>query len=97
MNHDHAGNDQYQECSVYLPASSQRMADNGESAVMQLHPAVCQRTSDTGDKHEDFSGIAETVVTQRQPATDIVWYVVKKDEPQGVPSTSIQADIAVEC
>src|SRR5207253_10437671 len=64
------------------PASLQRPADHSSPALAAPCLAVGQHAGYARDEHKYFRGIAEAVVPQRQPASDIVGNMVKKDEPQ---------------
>ena len=77
-----AGEREQQKCDINVPASPQRPADHSAPALAAPCLAVGQRAGYARDEHEYFRGIAEAVVPQRQPASDIVGNMVKKDEPQ---------------
>src|SRR5215217_1723613 len=65
------------------------------------HPAVAHRTSVhecrgiAGDEDENFRRVAETVVTDRDPAHDVGRDVVEKDQPERDPSKQIKPQVAL--
>ena len=81
VNHDGASERQQQKCGIDVPSSPQRTADHAAPALALTCPAVGQRAGHARDKHEYFRGIAEAVVPQRQPASDVVGYMIEKDPP----------------
>ncbi|SIO54088.1 hypothetical protein SAMN05443247_07694 [Bradyrhizobium erythrophlei] len=48
----------------------------------------------TRDEHEYFRGIAEAVVPQREPTSDVVRNMVEKDAPQRDASAGIYSQVA---
>src|ERR1041385_4872058 len=94
VNQDDAAEREQQKCDINVPASPQRPADHSGPALEAQCLAVGQRAGYARDEHEYFGGIAEAVVPQRQPASDVVWDVVKKDEPQRDASAGIYSQVA---
>src|SRR5436189_3770695 len=82
VNQDDAGEREQQKCDINVPASLQRPADHSGPALAATCLAVGQRAGYARDEHEYFRGIAEAVVSQRQPSSDVVGDMVKKDAPQ---------------
>src|SRR2546426_1134988 len=82
VNQDGAGEREQQKRDINVPASPQRPADHSAPALEAQCLAVGQRAGYARDEHEYFRGIAEAVVPQRQPTSDVVRDMVKKDEPQ---------------
>ena len=81
VNHNGASESEQQKCDIDVPAPPQRTADYAAPALAPMSLAVGQRASHPRDEHEYFRGIAEAVVPQRQPASDVVRDMVKKDAP----------------
>jgi hypothetical protein len=94
VNHDGAGEREQQKRDINIPASPQRPADHAGPAPAPPGLAVGQCAGHTRDEHEHFRGIAEAVVTQRQPAPDVVGDMVKKDAPEHDAAAGINAQIA---
>jgi hypothetical protein len=67
---------------INIPTSLQRPGNHSGPALVAPCLAVGQRTGYARDEHEYFRGIAEAVVLQRQPTSDVVGNMVKKDAPQ---------------
>ena len=94
VNQDGAGEREQQKCGINVEASSQRSADHSGPALATPCSAVSQRAGYTRDEHEHFRGIAEAVVPQRQPTSDVVGNVVEKDEPQRDAAAGIYSQVA---
>src|SRR5213593_1810130 len=56
--------------------------------------AVGQRAGYARDEHEYFRGIAEAVVPQRQPTSDVVGDMIKKYPPQRDASAGVYSQVA---
>src|SRR5205814_9303341 len=94
MYQDGAGDHEQQKCDINVPASLQRPADHSGPALAAPCLAVGQRAGYARDEHEYFRGIAEAVVPKRQPASDIVGNMVKKDEPQRDAPAGVYSQVA---
>ena len=94
VNQDGAGEREQQKCDINVPASPQRPADHSGPALAAPCLAVGQRAGYARDEHEYFRGIAEAVVPQRQPTSDVVGNMVKKDAPQRDASAGIYSQVA---
>src|SRR5205809_388202 len=94
VNQDGAGEREQQKCDINVPASLQRPADHSGPALAAPCLAVGQRAGYARDEHEYFRGIAEAVVPQRQPTSDIVGNMVKKDEPQRDAPAGVYSQVA---
>ena len=81
VNHDGASEREQQKCGINVPSSPQRTAYHAAPALAPTRSTVGQRAGHTRDEHEHFRGIAEAVVPQCQPASDVVGDMVKKDAP----------------
>src|SRR3954452_9977142 len=81
VNQDGAGEREQQKCDINVPASPQRPADHAGPALAAPYLAVGQRAGYSRDEHEHFRGIAEAIVPQRQPTSDVVRDMIKKDSP----------------
>ena len=93
VNQNGAGDREQQKRDINIPASAQRSADHPRPALAAPCIAVGQRTGYAGDEHEYFRGIAEAVVPQRQPTSDAVGNVVKKNPPQRDASAGIYSQV----
>ena len=71
------------------------MTDRRPSPGASEHVSVCHRARQPRNKHEDFGGVAESIMAQRKPATDIPWDVVDEDEPECNASAGIEPNVAV--
>src|SRR6266576_3072915 len=96
VNQDGAGEREQQKCYINVPASPQRPADHPGPALEAQCLAVGQRAGYAGDEHEYFRGIAEAVVPQRQPTSDVVGDMVKKDPAQSDTTAGIDAQVAAK-
>ena len=94
VNQDGAGEREQQKCDINVPASPQRPADHSGPTLAAPCLAVGQRAGYARDEHEYFRGIAEAVVPQRQPTSDVVGDMVKKDAPQRDASAGIYSQVA---
>src|SRR5579871_2723178 len=47
-------------------------------------------------EHEEFCGITEAVVTQRNPTDGIVWNVIEKDHPEPEASEEIEPKVPLD-
>ena len=94
VNQDGAGEREQQKCDINVPASPQRPADNSGPSLAASCLAVGQRAGYARDEHEYFRGIAEAVVPQRQPASDVVGDMIKKYPPQRDASAGIYSEVA---
>src|ERR1700741_5630510 len=94
VNQDRAGEREQQKCDINVPASPQRPADHSGPALEAQCLAVGQRAGYARDEHEYFRGIAEAVVPQRQPTSDVVGNMIKKDPPQCDASAGIYSQVA---
>src|SRR2546428_13105153 len=94
VNQDGAGEREQQKCDINVPASLQRPADHSGPALAAPCLAVGQRAGYARDEHEYFRGIAEAVVPKRQPASDVVGNMIKKDPPQCDASAGIYSQVA---
>src|SRR5436190_12215635 len=94
VNQDGARERQQQKCDINIPAPPQRPANHSGPALAAPCPAVGKRTGYAGDEHEYFRSIAEAVVPQRQPTSDVVGNVIKKDPPQCDASAGIYSQVA---
>jgi hypothetical protein len=94
VNQDGAGEREHQKCDVNVPASPQRSAEHSGPALAAPCSAVSQCTGYARNEHEHFRGIAEAVVPQRQPSSDVVGNMVKKDEPQRDASAGVYSQVA---
>src|SRR6478735_813863 len=94
VNHDGASEREQQKCDINVPASLQRPADHSGPALAAPCLAVGQRAGYARDEHEDFRGIAEAVVPQRQPSSDVVGDMVKKDAPQRDAPAGVYSQVA---
>jgi hypothetical protein len=72
-----------QEGGIDFPAAPQRTHHDRAPTLLGQSAAICQHTGVAGHEHKDFGGVAEAVVTQRQPAQHIVWNMIDEDEPEG--------------
>src|SRR5262245_23989048 len=79
VNQDDAGEREQQKCDIDVPASSQRAPDHSDPAFGTPCIAIGQRAGYARDEHEYFRGIAEAVVPQRQPSSDVVGDMVEED------------------
>ena len=70
-----------EKCDINVPSSPQRTAYHAAPALAPTRSTVGQRAGHTRDEHEHFRGIAEAVVPQCQPDSDVVGDMVKKDAP----------------
>src|SRR5450755_865348 len=94
VNQDGASERQQQKCGINIPASPQRPANHSGPALAAPCLAVGQRTGYARDEHEYFRGIAEAVVPRRQPTSDVVGNMIKKDPPQCDASAGIYSQVA---
>ena len=46
-----------------------------------------------GNEHEEFGGIAEAVIAQRQPGHDVVGDVIEEDHPQAEAAEEIEPKV----
>lgn len=81
VTHDGASESEQQKCRIVVPASPQRTADHTRPTIAPTCLAVSQRAGHTREEHEHFRGIAKPIIPQRQPASDVVGDMVKKDAP----------------
>src|SRR5262249_4533481 len=81
-------------CDVDIPTSPQRSVDHSAPAFSAPCLAVSQRAGQTRNEHEYFGCIAEAVVPQRQPTSDVVGNMVEEDEPQRDASAGIYSQIS---
>src|SRR3979411_2895971 len=91
---DGASERQQQKCDINIPASPQRPANHSGPALATPCLAVGQRTGYARDEHEYFRGVAEAVVPRRQPTSDVVGNMIKKDPPQCDASAGIYSQVA---
>src|SRR6516225_8928906 len=89
VNQNGASERQQQKCDINIPTSPQRPANHSGPALVAPCLAVGQRTGYARDEHKYFRGIAEAVVPQRQPTSDVVRNMIKKDAPQCDASAGI--------
>src|SRR5438132_12929031 len=94
VNQDGAGEREQQKCDINVPASPQRPADHSAPALAAPCLAVGQRAGYARDEHEYFRGIAEAVVPQREPTSDVIGDMVKKDAAQRDASAGIYSQVA---
>src|SRR6185312_5256806 len=94
VNQDRTGEREQQKCGVNIPASPQRPPDHAGPALAAPYLAVGQCAGHTRDEHEYFRGIAEAVVPQRQPTSDVVGNMVEKDAPERDSAAGINSQIA---
>src|SRR5262249_24859343 len=91
-----ASEGEQQKCGINVPSPPQRAADHAVPALALTCPAVGQRAGHTRDEHEHFHGIAEAVVPQCQPASDVVGDMIKKDAPQRDTAAGIDTQVATK-
>src|SRR5437016_14658852 len=94
VNQDGAGEREQQKCDINVPASPQCPAHHCGPALAAPCLAVGQRAGYARDEHEYFSCIAEAVVPQRQPTSDVVGDMVKKDAPQRDAPAGVYSQVA---
>src|SRR5216684_3678641 len=76
----------------FAAASGQSLRSSPRSAMSCRRPA--HRLRYARDEHEYFRGIAEAVVPRRQPTSDVVGNMIKKDPPQCDASAGIYSQVA---
>ena len=49
-----------------------------------------------GNEHEEFGGVAEAVISQRQPGNDVVRNVIEEDHPQPHAAEQIEPEVTLD-
>jgi hypothetical protein len=79
--------------SVELPDPPENPRRPDNEAALQYHFRVDERRGIAGYEDEQIRGAAESVIPQRDPAHDIVWDVIQKDEPVRQSQNQVEPNI----
>jgi hypothetical protein len=71
------------------------MTDDRPPAIAALDSAISERAGHARYEHEDFSCIAEPIMTQCKPTADVVWDMVEEYEPKRDTATRVEAKVAM--
>jgi hypothetical protein len=80
---------------IDLPDPAQDARGRDHEAGLQHGAAVNERRGIAGDEDEDFGGVAEAVIAEREPGQDIVRQMVDEDQPQRQPAKQIEPQLAL--
>src|ERR1700720_3945112 len=80
---------------VHLPDACPQPLEGSEEI-----PGADDRTIDvagqiTGNEHEEFGGIAEAVIAQRQPGNEVVRNVIEENHPQPYAAEQIEPEVTL--
>ena len=86
--------EQEQVGDVNLPAAPQDPRRRDDEPVLLDRAAVDQRGRIPGNEDEDFAGVAQAVIADRDPADDVRGNVIEKDQPERQSAEEIQTQVA---
>jgi hypothetical protein len=81
---------------VHLPGSHPEPLGGREQIARLDDRAVDVTGQITGNEHEEFGGVAEAVVSHRQPGHDVVRDVIEEDHPQTEAAKEIEPKITFD-
>ena len=80
---------------INLPDSPQDARGRDHEAGLAHRAAIHERRRITGNENEDFGGVAESVVADREPGQKIGRQMINKDQPQGKPAEQVEPQFAL--
>ena len=79
---------------VDLPGPLQNARARDDKAALDHGAAIDEGRGIAGNEDEDFGGVAEAVIADREPGDDVVWNVIEEDQPERQPAKQVEPQIA---
>ncbi len=80
---------------INLPDPAQDARGRDHEAGFEHGAAVNERGGVAGDENENFGGVRESVIADREPGQDIGRQMVDEDQPQRQPPKQIKPQFAL--
>jgi hypothetical protein len=88
--------EQHDVSNVHLPDACPQPLEGGEKIAGLNYRTIDVAGQMTGNEHEEFGGIAEAVISQRQPGNEIVRNVIGENHPQPYAAEQIEPEVTLE-
>ena len=81
---------------VQVPSPHQQPFGGGEKIAGANYRTVDVAGQIAGNEHEEFGGVAEAVIAQRQPGNDVVRNVIEENHPQPDAAEEIESKVTLD-
>src|ERR1700684_1336604 len=82
---------------VQVPSPHQQPLGGSEKVAGLNNWTVDVARQITGNKHEEFGGVAEPIIAKRQPSDHVVRNVIEEDHPKTEAAEEIEPKVPLDC